>query len=214
MAPALGLFPFTYLNYSYVADRFVYLSCVGAGVVVAVLVARASERRPVWRPAAQGAAVLVVVAYGVLSFRQAGYWRTNLSFWTHAVARNPDAYPPNINLGNIYAAQGRSVEALPFYEKASSLQPRNTYALTAYLDALRGVRGPQAVADVCTAHIAGGYPNAYAAYLQRAVSYEALGRRADAIADYDRVLAQTRAGSSSWQQARQGRERLVRAAGQ
>ena len=214
MAPALGLLPFTYLNYSYVADRFVYLSCLGAGVVVAVLVARAVEWRPVWRRSARVAAAVAVVVYGLLAFRQAGYWRTNLGFWTHAVARNPDAYPPNINLGNIYSSQGQWGEALPFYETASALQPRNTYALATYLDALRRVRGPQAVADACTTHIAGGYVNAYVAYLQRAVSYEALGRRAEALADYDQVLAQTRAGSASWQQARQGRERLGHATGQ
>ncbi len=214
MAPALGLLPFTYLNYSYVADRFVYLSCLGAGAVVALLVARASEWRPAWRRAGHVAAVVLVSVYGLLAFRQAGYWRTNLGFWTHAVERNPDAYPPNINLGNIYSSQGRLADALSFYAKAFSLQPRNTYALTAYFDALRQVRGPEAIIDAATTHIAGGYPNVYAAYLQRAVSYEALGRRAEAIADYDQVVAQTRAGSASWQQARQGRERLVRSAAQ
>ena len=37
LMPALGVVPFTYQHYSYVAMRFLYLSCIGGGVVLAVL---------------------------------------------------------------------------------------------------------------------------------------------------------------------------------
>jgi tetratricopeptide (TPR) repeat protein len=204
--PVIGLVPFNYQDYSYVADRFLYLSCIGGGVVAGAVAERLARGRSASRRRLGVVGVFIVLAgSALLSYRQALHWRSNLSFWTYAFERNPESYPPNIKLGAHYAAVGQWPEALGFYQKAHQLEPELNVALRLYLEALGTVRGPHAVIEACGTAIQQRYPNAYVAFLYRAMSYETLGRRAEAIADYGRVLALTAPGSTPWQQARQGR---------
>jgi tetratricopeptide (TPR) repeat protein len=210
LAPVIGLVPFTYQHYTYVAMRFLYLSCIGGGVVLAVLADRLAGSgwtRRRYAVAAVGFGVLAV--YGVLTRREAEHWRTNLGFWSYAVTRNPDSYPPNINLGLHYESTKHWPDALRYYQRAYELRPMDTYALTQYLRALSVVRGPQAVIDASDTELRRSNVNAFVAYFYRAMGYEQLGRRDEAVRDYDRVLGLTRQGSSTWKAAQQGRERLA-----
>jgi hypothetical protein len=84
------------------------------------------------------------------------------------------------------------------------------WAFRGYLGALGKTRGPQAVAEVCSAELQAATPLAEDAYLFRAVSYELLGQRDAALADYGQVLNLTEPGSREWQQAQRARERLSR----
>jgi protein O-mannosyl-transferase len=210
LLPVTGIITFTYQHYAYVADRFLYVASIGAAVAIAVLLDQAAgaagwTRR---RQVVTLGAVSVLAGCAVLTYRHATYWENDLTFWTYAVARNAESYPPNINLGRQYGEKGEWATALPFFRKAHELQPTDTYALTSYLDAVSKGAGPQAVIDVCTEEVKAARVNAYAAYLYRATAYETLGRLQDAAADYDRVLSATRRGSVSWQQAQAGRQRI------
>jgi hypothetical protein len=210
LLPVTGIVSFTYQHYAYVADRFLYIASIGGAAAIAVLLDQTAgaagwtRRRQV---VTLGAAFLLAGCAG-LTYRYATYWENDLTFWTYAVGRNAESYPPNINLGRQYGAKGEWAAALPFFRKAHELQPTDTYALTSYLDAVSRALGPQAVIDVCTEEVKAARVNAYATYLHRAAAYEALGRLQDAAADYDRVLSSTRPGSASWQQAQTGRQRI------
>ena len=212
LIPGLGLVPFTYQHYSYVAMRFLYLSCVGGGVVLAALadwVAGTGWTRRRYAVAAAG--VTVLAGYALLTRYEAEHWQTNLSFWRYAVARNPDSYPPNINLGLHYESQKQWPDALHYYQRAYELRPMDTYAFTQYLRAVSVVRGPQAVVDAASTELRRSKVNAHVAHFYRAMGHEQLGQRDDAIQDYDRVLTLTRQGSGMWQAARQSRDRLTHA---
>jgi hypothetical protein len=215
LLPVLGIVNFTYQHYAYVADRFLYVASVGGAAAIAVLLDQAAGSAG-WTRRRQGVtlgAALLLTGCAGLTYRYATHWKNDLTFWTWAVARNPQSYPPNINLGRLYRDKGDLATALPFFRQAHELQPTDTYALTSYLDAVSTGLGPQAVIDVCTDEVKAARVNAYAAYLRRAIAYETLGRLPEAAADYDRVLSATRKGSASWLQAQGGRERIKQALG-
>lgn len=210
LSPAIGLVPFAYQHYTYVAMRFVYLSCIGGGVVLAVLAERlAGPQGTGRRVAIVVASIIVLAGCGVLTYREAEHWQSNFSFWSYAVARNPDSYPPNLNLGKHYESKNQWAAALRYYQRAYELRRMDVYALTRYLRALSVVRGPQAVVDAADAELRRSSVNAFIAYFYRAMGYEQLGRRDDAIKDYDRVLGLTRQGSETWEAARRARDRLA-----
>jgi hypothetical protein len=214
LLPAIGLVPFAYQHYTYVAMRFLYLSCIGGGVVLATLTDRLAG--PGWTTrrsavAALGAAVLL--ACGALTARAATRWQTNLSFWSYAVALNPQSYPANLNLGLHYESTKEWADAVRYYRGAYELRPMDTYALTRYLRALSVVGGAQAVVDASDAELRRSNVNAFVAHFYRAMGYEQLGRRDDAIRDYQRTLALTRQGSTTWKAARQALQRLGQAPG-
>ncbi len=215
LLPVLGLVPFAYQHYSYVATRFLYLSCIGGGVALAALAewAAGGEGRTARRTMVVGVAIGLLAGCGLLTYYETQHWKTNLSFWTRAVARNPHSYPPNINLGLHYESMKHWPAALPYYQRAYELRPMDTYALTHYLRTLGVVRGPHAVVEAADAELARSSVNAYVAHLYRAMSFEQLGRHADAMHDYDRVLALTRKGSGTWNTAQRARERLAHATG-
>jgi tetratricopeptide (TPR) repeat protein len=211
LIPVLGVVSFNYQQESYVADRFLYFSCIGGAVAVAALAEQlARSARPSARRAVVLAAAVLLVASGVGTYLQTRVWSSDFSLWTAVIKRNPNSFPPNINLARHYAAQGRWVEAADFYRRAHQIKPNNTWAFRGYLGALGKTRGPQAVADACSVELQTPTPLADDAYLFRAVSYEILGQPAAALADYNQVLELTQPGSKEWQQAQEGRERLAR----
>lgn len=210
LLPGIGLVPFAYQHYSYVAMRFLYLSCIGGGVVVAVVAERlAGSGHTGRRLAAAAGGLLVLLTYGILSYREAQHWQSNFSFWTYAVERNPDGYPPNMNLGLHYELTKEWSEALRFYRHGHELRPLDTHALTQYLRALGAAQGPQAVIDVADTELQRSKRIAYVYYFQRAVAYEQVGHVDAAIADYNRVVTLADQGSSLQESARRALARLV-----
>jgi hypothetical protein len=81
--PVLGLVPFAYQYYSTVADRYAYVSMLGAAMAAAWVLARFGNR-VVWC-AAGG----VLAALMSLSFLQAGIWKDTDTLYTRALSLNP-----------------------------------------------------------------------------------------------------------------------------
>jgi protein O-mannosyl-transferase len=68
------------------ADRYAYLPLIGFLILVVWRLfdlAEEADSRIRWSMAA--AAVIVLVAFAALSVRQIGYWKSNISLWSHAV---------------------------------------------------------------------------------------------------------------------------------
>ncbi len=104
LSPALGFVDFTFMQFSFVADRFQYLAGIGLMAVAAGAAAaggaRLSER---WGPKgvqrAAGLALAVVLALlGTQTWRQSGIYRDELVFNRHIIAHNPVARDAHRNL--------------------------------------------------------------------------------------------------------------------
>ena len=64
------------------------------------------------RVGAGGALVVVLVVLGALTWRQAGIYRDEIAFFSHIVARNPEARDAHLNLGTAFLDAGRHEEGL------------------------------------------------------------------------------------------------------
>jgi protein O-mannosyl-transferase len=117
--PVLGfqnVYPF---RYSYVADHFQYLACLGIIVPAAWAVTSAAKR---WRAGAV-VPVLVVLTLGSLTWMQSATYLDAETLYRDTLAKNPDSWMAHNQLGNVLVRGGRADEAIPEYEAALRLRP-------------------------------------------------------------------------------------------
>ena len=113
LGPVLGFVDYGYMQYSFVADRFQYLAGIGVLAVVIGGAAHGVGKLPDgYRRGALGLAAVVVLALGMLTWRQAGIYRNQLSLFTHIIAHNPAARDAHLNLSHALIKAGRDEEAL------------------------------------------------------------------------------------------------------
>ncbi len=127
--PALGFFNVYPFLFSYVADHFQYLACLGVIALVAAgwdrwaagnpAVGAKASRRAI--PPAAAAGVLCLLA--VLTWRQARTYGDVETLYRSTLARNPRAWLAHSNLGNILASTGHPEEAVAEYQEALRLVP-------------------------------------------------------------------------------------------
>ena len=140
LSPVLGLVEYGYMQFSFVTDRYQYLADVGA---LAVLVGAAASllqtgtRFPAavralpatvrtlgprgWGAAGLTAGILMLL--GTLTWRQAGIYRDEPTFFRHIVSRNPTARDAHLNLGKALFESDRAEEALAAYHIAVAQRP-------------------------------------------------------------------------------------------
>lgn len=181
LAPVLGLVPFGYQYTSTVADRYLYLAMLGP----ALLASRALAARPS-RAAMIGAAA-VVVALAILSFRQAGTWRSNDTLYRHALAVNPGSLHANNNLGLLALAAGDADTALTRFDAA--LATRDDY-VPAWINRAKALaaEGRDAEAAVAAERAVALAPDFAPARVEAAAADLAVGREEQALAHLRRAL--------------------------
>lgn len=116
LLPVLGLVPFDFQGYSTVADHYVYLPLLGVALIVAGVMRSAGRRTGM----ALGAAAVVL---GILSFRQAGTWSSEIGLWRRAVEVNPQSWIAHAHLGDQHAAAGQVHQAIERYRASVAAYP-------------------------------------------------------------------------------------------
>ncbi|MHC4235035.1 MAG: hypothetical protein ACYSUQ_07950, partial [Planctomycetota bacterium] len=130
LAPMLGLIPFNYTQFSFVADHFVYIPVIGVFVCVAIAAEFIRLRfSPGWLRIVPMTtlACAVLVALGSISWRHnQDVWKDGRTFWEYTVRLNPACWPGQYNLANIYSREAarlqkerKSGEVRPYREKAA-----------------------------------------------------------------------------------------------
>lgn len=119
--PALGFFNVYPFVYSFVADHFQYLACLGVIVPVAAGLGRVLAAKSAWLR--QGIPAVLVTLLGVLTWRQAHDYRDNITLYRATLAQNPRAWMASYNLGMELAARGQTDLAIASYRDALRLRP-------------------------------------------------------------------------------------------
>ena len=120
LVPMIGL---VQVGEQAMADRYAYLPYLGLFLMVCWGVAEwAKGRRIEVRGMATASAVLLA-ALVVLTARQIGYWRDNVTLWTHALQVTSDNFVAENNLGGALVAEGRSEEAIAHFRRAMAINP-------------------------------------------------------------------------------------------
>ncbi len=109
------------------ADRYAYQPLCGIFLLVCWSAAEFSERRrfPVALLAGISVAILTVLA--ALTYRQANYWRDDLTLWSHALEAVPDNVAIEQRIIGDLMANGRRAEATEHLARAVSLDPGGAY---------------------------------------------------------------------------------------
>jgi protein O-mannosyl-transferase len=105
------------------ADRYAYLPYLGLFLMVCWGAAEWAEDNRIearWRVAAAALALVPLVA---VTSRQIGYWRDNVTLWTHALQATSDNFVAEDNLGGALVAEGRSEEAIAHFRRAMTINP-------------------------------------------------------------------------------------------
>ncbi len=183
--PALGfvnVYPFIF---SFVADHFQYLACLGAIAVVPAALQPALARLP--RGLALAAPAVLVVALGALTWRQAGMYRDVVTLYETTLARNPACWMAQNNLGNLFAAEGRADEAVARFEAALKIRPDYPEAESNLGDQLNVLnRSAEAIPHLERA--LQRQPNYAGAHNNLGIAFMSTGRAAEGMAEFETAL--------------------------
>ncbi len=128
LSPTLGLVDFGYLRFSAVADRFQYMASLGlialaAGAATSIR-HRLSWPRGRWTTASAGpaCAMAVLAALGALTWQKTLVYEDQVTFFTHVLERNPQAFEARFNLGRALSEAGRLEESVAVHLEAARVQ--------------------------------------------------------------------------------------------
>jgi tetratricopeptide (TPR) repeat protein len=123
LSPMLGFFWLFTFHYSFVADHYQYLACIGPIALVASVIA-GRDAAPDWECTARRAfALLLLFVLGTLTWQQTRIYRNSETLWRDTLAKNPGSWMAHNNLGLRLAADGKWTEALAHHEAALRLRP-------------------------------------------------------------------------------------------
>jgi tetratricopeptide (TPR) repeat protein len=112
------------------ADRYTYLPLVGLFVIVAWAAAEMVKRKPVLRFGAIVVATAILMVAGIMTFRQAGYWKDSISLFERAIAVTTDNHLAMTNLGNALVAGGEPDRAMEQFRESLQLAPKRAETLS------------------------------------------------------------------------------------
>jgi protein O-mannosyl-transferase len=110
------------------ADRYTYIPLIGIFIMISWGVADLVQSLRLKKDLTAAAACGLLLVLMVLTSRQAGFWRDDITLSMHAIEATQGNYLAHNNLGLALESEGRAAEAVDQYKKAVEADPR-------YLDA-------------------------------------------------------------------------------
>jgi tetratricopeptide (TPR) repeat protein len=119
LTPALGFFNLYPMRFSFAADHMQYLASIGLLSLAAAALCRipaGSIRQAVLVP--------IVLVLAVLTYWQAGAYESAETLWRDTLAKYPDEWMPNLNLGVVLSHDPNRIdEAVGYIDKSLRLKP-------------------------------------------------------------------------------------------
>ncbi|HTQ49905.1 MAG TPA: tetratricopeptide repeat protein [Candidatus Acidoferrales bacterium] len=124
LSPMLGIFMLYTFRYSFVADHYQYVACIGplalAAAGISTGLSRFDRTSPLLKPAFCGALVLVL---GLMTWQRTAAFRDPETLWRDTLAKNPDSWMAYGNLGLALQKQRHYKEAFENFQQALRLNP-------------------------------------------------------------------------------------------
>ncbi len=122
--PALGFFNVYPFIFSYVADHFQYVACIGIITAASAGAALAQAQLPRrFQAAGWGLGAVVVATLVLLSNAQSATYADSRTLYQTTLERNPECWMADNNLGLWYKDQGNPAKAFALYTEALRLRP-------------------------------------------------------------------------------------------
>ena len=123
LIPMLGLEGVGYQGKQGIADRYAYLPFIGLFIMICWGIADWAERKRISRVVLRGVSIAVLLALSILSYRQIGYWRDNVTLWSHALEVTQDNFLAENNLGKALLQQGHVEQGVAHFYRAAAIYP-------------------------------------------------------------------------------------------
>ena len=124
LAPVLGFIMLYTFRYSWVADHYQYMACLGPFALFAGTCASMFDfwsKKTRFLQGALCAALLLVL--GLLTWRQCGMYADLETLWNTTIARNPRCWLAHNNLGTILMERGQPEAAVAQFRESLRLNP-------------------------------------------------------------------------------------------
>ena len=124
LLPSLGFLNIYFFVYSFVADHWQYLACVGIIVPCASGIAVLAARLKGWQALLEPATMLLLGGLlFLLTWQQSRMYTDIETLYRTTIARNPACWMAQVNLGNILYQANRIPEAMNLFNQAMRLKP-------------------------------------------------------------------------------------------
>ncbi|MFI5295604.1 MAG: tetratricopeptide repeat protein [Thermodesulfovibrionales bacterium] len=177
------------------ADRYMYLPCLGPFLVIGLAVAwiyekgRAAERQYLApKFAAAGAVLFLFVPMTYLTVKQIDVWKNDITLWTYVIEKQPAGVPQAYNnLGLTFIDMGLVDRAMEEFDKALAVDPGFYEAYNNRGSSLDKMGQPdRGIADFDKAIALN--PRYAAAYYNRGIAYGKIGLLDNSIESFDKAL--------------------------
>jgi len=132
LLPALGLIDNSIFRLSLVFDHLQYLASIGPLALAGAGLARLSDlvipRKPVLRSSLCACLLFIL---GMATWQRTLVYKSDETFWTDTLAKNPDCWIGHNNLGNVLFQNGQVDKAIAQCQRALEIKPN--YAEAHYL---------------------------------------------------------------------------------
>jgi tetratricopeptide (TPR) repeat protein len=124
LLPSLGFLNIYFFIYSFVADHWQYLACLGIITPCASGIVLLTGRLKRWQPLLEPGIMLVLASVlFVLTWQQSRIYTDIETLYRTTIARNPGCWMACVNLGNILYKANRIPEAMDLFDQASRIKP-------------------------------------------------------------------------------------------
>jgi protein O-mannosyl-transferase len=128
LSPMLGFIMLFTFRYTFVADHYQYLACIGPIALASAGVATLASTWKKIRPLVLSAAACFTAVLAILTWRQSAMYGDIEALWRTTLVRNPACWMAYNNLGNVLYQANRIPEAKDLFEQALRMNPDNAAA--------------------------------------------------------------------------------------
>ena len=123
LSPVLGFIMLFTFRYTFVADHYQYLACIGPVALASAGIVSLSDKFTQYRAVILSAALLIVASLGTLTWRQAATYTDIETLWRSTLAKNPECWMAHTNIGLVLFQKGQIDDAIAHYRSALQMQP-------------------------------------------------------------------------------------------
>jgi tetratricopeptide (TPR) repeat protein len=123
LSPVLGFIMLYTFRYTFVADHYQYLACIGPIALASAGLVNLAEASKSSRNMIFSAALCVVALLATLTWRQAAMYGNIETLWRTTLSRNPSCWMAHNNLGIVLFEKGQLDDAIAHYRTTLQMQP-------------------------------------------------------------------------------------------
>jgi tetratricopeptide (TPR) repeat protein len=123
LSPVLGFIMLYTFRYTFVADHYQYLACIGPIALASAGLVNLADTFKTSRTLILSAVFCVVALLAILTWRQAAMYGNIETLWRTTLSRNPSCWMAHNNLGIVLFEKGQLDDAIAHYRTTLQMQP-------------------------------------------------------------------------------------------